>query len=101
MIERAKAKGTIDRATLLLSAAYLLNSEASNMVEEASEMLRGDGLVIGELKQAQGAFTKAANRYFHTFSELVNDNGRVLDYYTDLEEFDKFFRDWAKLEEKR
>lgn len=42
VVERAKANGSIDRASLLLSAAYLLNSEASNLVEEAGDILRAN-----------------------------------------------------------
>ena len=51
VVERAKANGSIDRASLLLSAAYLLNSEASNLVEEAGDILRANGLLLGELKK--------------------------------------------------
>ena len=99
VLEKAKANGSIYRASHLLSAAYLLNTEASNIVEEAGDILRRNGLLLGEIKQCQNAFTKAADRYFSLFAEMVKESGKVMDYYSDLEEFDNAFRKWAKLKE--
>lgn len=88
VVERAKANGSIGRASLLLSAAYLLNSEASNLVEEASDILRANGLMMGELKKLQNAFTKSAARYFADFAAMIGESGKEKEYFTDLEDFD-------------
>ena len=37
IIDAAIANGSIDRLNMLLSAAHLLNCEANNLVEEASD----------------------------------------------------------------
>lgn len=101
IIEKAKADRSIDRASLLLSAAYLLNTEASNIVEEAGDILRRSGLLLGEIKQVQTHFTNAANRYFRLFAEMIGESGQTSAYFEDLEAFDRHFREWAKLEEKQ
>ena len=98
VVERAKANGSIDRASLLLSAAYLLNSEASNLVEEAGDILRANGLMMGELKKLQNAFTKSADRYFADFAAMIGESGKEKEYFTDLEDFNKAFRKWAKID---
>ena len=98
VVERAKANGSIDRASLLLSAAYLLNSEASNLVEEAGDILRANGLLLGELKKLQNAFTKAADRYFSDFASMIGESGKEKEYFSDLEDFDRSFRRWAKID---
>ena len=95
VVERAKANGSIDRASLLLSAAYLLNSEASNLVEEAGDILRANGRMMGELKKLQNAFTKSADRYFADFAAMIGESGKEKVYFTDLEDFDRAFRKWA------
>lgn len=100
IIERARRNGSIDRASLLLSAAYLLNTEASNIVEEASDLLKENGMLLGELRRLHNAFTRSADMYFRCFADMIRESGQGDAYFKDLEEFDRFFRKWAKLEER-
>lgn len=99
LIENAKKDGSIDRMNQLLSAAYLLNTEASNLIGEAEDILREHGLMMGELKQLQNNFTKAADRYFAEFSTL-SEKDKVMDYFLDYEAFDNWFRKWSHTERK-
>lgn len=98
IVERAKANGSIDRASILLSAAYLLNSEAYMLIDEAADILHSNGLMMGELKKLQNAFTKSADRYFADFAAMIGESGKEKEYFTDLEDFDKAFRKWAKID---
>ena len=97
-IERARANGSINRASLLLSAAYLLNTEASNIVE-AGDILKQNGMFLGEIKQLHNAFTRSADKYFTCFADMIRESGQGDAYFSDLEEFDRFFRKWTKLDE--
>ena len=99
IMEKAMANGSIDRASLLLSAAYLLNTEASILVEEAGDILRRNGLLLGEIKQVQNRFTSISDRYFAMFAEMIGEHGQEKAYFDDLESFDLLFREWAKLDE--
>lgn len=100
LIQQAVEDGSLDQVSLLLCAAYLLNSEASNLIEEAGDIMRQKGLMLGRIKQAQNHFTGSANRYFQMFAEIVKEDKKETAYFQDLEEFDRFFRQWAKLDEK-
>lgn len=51
LIDAAVANGSIDRMNMLLSAAHLLNCEANSLVEEASDLMAENGLLLGNLRQ--------------------------------------------------
>ena len=51
IIDAAIANGSIDRLNMLLSAAHLLNCEANNLVEEASDLMAENSLLLGDLKK--------------------------------------------------
>lgn len=94
IIENADRRGVFHRVTRLLAAAYLLNSEANNIIDEAADTLSGHGLLLGELKRLHTDFIRCADRYFHEYSQLAGENG-VITYFEDLEQFDNDFRQWA------
>ena len=50
LIDAAIANGSIDRMNMLLSAAHLLNYEANNLVEEASDLMVKNGLQVSKQK---------------------------------------------------
>lgn len=97
LIEIAQREGAIDRMNQLLSAAHILHCEANALVEEASEVMREYGLLLGNLKQLHTSFVKAADRYFTEFASMVETDKAKMDMFTDMDEVDKIFRDWAKL----
>ena len=97
LIDTAIANGSIDRMNMLLSAAHLLNCEANDLVEEASDIIARNGLLLGDLKKFHNDFVRVADRYFKEFSTLVTTSKAKMDMFEDLEGFDKSFREWAKV----
>ena len=97
IIDRAVSNGTIDRVNRLLSAAHLLNCEANGLIEETADILRENGLLLGDLKRLHNDFVKCADRYFMGFGTMVTDQGKKMDMFTDMDEFDTMFRKWAKI----
>ena len=100
IIDRAAANGSMDRVNRLLSAAHLLNCEANGLIEETADILRANGFLLGELKKYHSDFVKCADRYFREFAVMVADDRRKMDMFTDMDELDAMFREWAKIEEK-
>ena len=100
IIRRAIENGAIEKVNRLLSAAHILNCEANGLIEEASDILRENGLLIGELKKYHTDFVKCADRYFTEFATMV-ETEKKMDMFTDMEEFDKWFRQWTKILEER
>ena len=97
LIDAAVANGSIDRMNMLLSAAHLLNCEANNLVEEASDLIAKNGLLLGDLKKLHNNFVKSADLYFLEFSSLVETDISKMDIFSDMDDFDAKFREWAKL----
>lgn len=100
LIQRAVRNGAIDKVNRLLSAAHLLNCEANSLVEESNDILRENGLLVGELKKYHTDFVKCADRYFSEFAGLVTEDNKKMDMFTDMDEFDKWFRKWSKILEE-
>lgn len=96
-VDKARSNGSIDRASERLSAAYLLSCEANNLVDEAAEILKENGLLLGEIKQLHNNFMTAASRYFREFADMIKISGKSMEFFADLEDFDKVFRKWSKL----
>lgn len=97
LISSAIADGSMDRLNQLLSAAHLLNCQANNLVEEASEIMGAKGLLLGDLKKLHTDFVKCADRYFREFATMVDTDKSKMDMFSDLDSFDETFRKWAKV----
>lgn len=97
LIESAIADGSMDRMNMLLSAAHLLNCEANNLIEEASDIMAKKNLLLGDLKKLHSDLVRCADRYFREFATLVTTDKSKMDMFSDLEEFDKSFRKWTKI----
>ena len=98
LIDKATADGAIDRMNQLLSAAHILNCEANTLVEEAADMMDKYGLLLGDIKMRHNGFIRSADMYFSTFASMVKNERNKMDMFKDLEDFDKSFRKWAKIE---
>lgn len=97
LINIAIKDGSMDRMNMLLSAAHLLNCEANNLVEKASDVMNAKGLLLGNLKKLHNDFVKCADRHFNEFALLVTTEKCKMDMFDDLQGFDKSFRKWAKV----
>lgn len=97
LIDHAIKDGSMERMNMLLSAAHLLNCEANNLVEEASDVMAAKGLLLGDLKKLHNDFVRCADRYFKEFATLITGDKCKMDMFDDLEGFDKAFREWSKV----
>jgi hypothetical protein len=98
LIDRANADGAMDKMNHLISAAHILNCEANSLVEEASDLMDKYGLLLGDLKMRHNSFVRSADMYFSTFASMVKNEKNKMDMFKDLDDFDKSFRKWAKIE---
>lgn len=99
-IKNAIENGSIDRLNVLLSAVHLLNCTANMYAEEAADLMEANGLLLGRLKQVHNNFLRAADMYCSEFAGLVFDEEKKMAMFADIDNFDKFFRDWAKIEKE-
>lgn len=97
LIERARSNGSIERINILLSAAHILNCLANQYVEEASDIMENNRLLLGRLKQMHNNFVKNADLYFHEFASMVFNEQCKMDMFSDMESFDRVFRKWSMI----
>lgn len=97
LIEAAQKDGSMARLNQLLSASHILLCEANGLVEEASDLMRKRGLMLGEIKQQHTRFVQAADSYFKEFASMITDEQSKMDMFGDMDKFDVYFRKWAKL----
>lgn len=97
-IDRAIENGSIDRLNKLLSASHILLCVSNNYVEEAADLMKANGLLLGDLKKLHNNFLTAADRYFSEFATMVTD--AKMDMFADIEAFDTIFRQWNKIEKE-
>lgn len=95
VVDRAIANGAMNQVNNLLSAAHLLMCESNNLIDEASEVLKENGLLIGELKKYHSDATERLDRYLTEFATMIQ-GASVNDMFEDLEAFDKAYRKWTK-----
>lgn len=97
--EKAKKDGIIKRVNRTLAASYLLVSEAYLLYTDAEDDLSKYGLKIGETKQLLNRLEKSLDMFINHFKVIIKDKEEKDNYFADLDEFDKYFREWAKLNE--
>lgn len=97
LIEAAEKDGFMARLNQLLSASQILLCEANNLVEEASDLMKERGLMLGAIKQLHTRFVQSADAYFKVFSSLIIEEQSKMDMFNDMDSFDTYFRKWAKI----
>lgn len=95
-IDAAKANGSIDKMTRLVSAVQILNCEANTLIEEANDLMLENNLSLGLIKKLHSDFVKSADRYFKEFASPVHKEESKMNMFSDLDSFDKLFREWMK-----
>lgn len=97
VIERAKENGVIERMNVLLSAAYLLNSEASLVMARCETLLQRNGLLLGRLKMLTNRLNGAFDMYCREFADMIKTDESKQGYISDITEFDDLFFMWNAL----
>ena len=98
LLDKAKQDGAAQRINKLISVSYMLISEALVLQSEADDTLRKYGLVYAEIKQRANALQKEFDKYVSCVKTRITDDAQKEAYFTDLGNFDKIFRKYAKLE---
>lgn len=98
LIKNAIENGSVERLNILLSAAHILNCAANQYAEEAADLMAENGLLLGRLKQLHNNFIRSADMYFREFAGMVFNDQTKMAMFSDMESFDKVFREWSKIE---
>lgn len=100
VIDRAVKNGCISRVNKLLSLSHILLCTSNQYLEEASDELKTNGMLIGGIKKLHNDFLKKADNYFREFAKMITDQESKMDMFRDMESLDTIIRKWSRIDEK-
>lgn len=98
-IDKAFANGSMERINKLLSASYLLHSVAKNLTDEASDIIRQNGMMMGRIEMLQNKSDDTFSHYAREFCSMITDKNTVLNWAEDVDKIEKIIREYAKCSE--
>lgn len=99
VVELALQSGILDRVSRLLSATYLLHVESLTLVDDAEELLKDHGLMVGRLITLSKKLNIAYNDFFEEFGKLI-PREKIEQWEADYSKFDEMFRAFAELDDE-
>jgi hypothetical protein len=94
MVKKFKESGDADRASRLISMAYLLQSIATELTEEANGLIAKYGLYHHNVKYWSNQLSKVFDLYHRQISGMIIDEPTREMFVTDYENFSKVCRDF-------
>lgn len=99
-LQRAIENGTVERFNRLIAASQVLNSVTHSLIQEATEILKDNGLFTEGIVKECRTYTHAADRYFNEFKKLVDGDENAKTMFQEIDYFENWFRMWEKLKER-
>lgn len=99
-LQRAIENGTVERFNRLIAASQVLNSVTHSLIQEATEILKDNGLFTEGIVKECRTYNHAADRYFNEFKKLVDGDENAKTMFQEIDYFENWFRMWAKLKER-
>lgn len=99
-LQKAIENGTVERFNRLIAASQVLNSVTHSLIQEATEILKGNGLFTEGIVKECRTYNHAADRYFNEFKKLVDGDENAKTMFQEIDYFENWFRMWAKLKER-
>ena len=99
-LQKAIENGTVERFNRLIAASQVLNSVTHSLIQEATEILKDNGLFTEGIVKECRTYNHAADRYFNEFKKLVDGDENAKTMFQEIDYFENWFRMWAKLKER-
>ena len=84
-IDAAQADGTMAEASRLLSASYLMANLMWSFFDDATELLKTHGLLLGDMSRATGRLNYSFKEYIAVFRDVFRDQSAQLDFAADFD----------------
>lgn len=97
-IKQAEQDGSLDRVVQLLSLTIVLNTISNGLADEAADLMRSRGLLLGPIKQKHNAMMHAADAFFYEV-QLMALKQRKMDMFADIDHLRSAILKWARLDQ--
>ena len=85
-IDAITKNGDLAKVVQNLSAAYFLVNVAVGLYMDSQELLRTNGLVLGESKREASRLQTSFDNYINSFGKMVRDSGNDLTFAKDYDD---------------
>ena len=84
-IDAAQADGTLAETSRLLSASYLMANLMWSFFDDATELLKNHGLLLGDMSRVTGRLNYSFKEYITVFRDVFRDKSTQLDFAADFD----------------
>ena len=84
-IDAAQADGTIAEVSRLLSASYLMANLMWSFFDDATELLKNHGLLLGDMSRVTGRLNYSFKEYIAVYRDVFRDQSAQLDFAADFD----------------
>lgn len=84
-IDAAQADGTLAETSRLLSASYLMANLMWSFFDDATELLKSHGLLLGDMSRATGRLNYSFKEYIAVYRDVFRDQSAQLDFAADFD----------------
>ena len=84
-IDAAQADGTLAETSRLLSASYLMANLMWSFFDDATELLKTHGLLLGDMSRATGRLNYSFKEYIAVYRDVFRDQSAQMDFAGDFD----------------
>ena len=84
-IDAATADGTMAEVSRLLSASYLMANLMWSFFDDATELLKTHGLLMGDMSRVTGRLNYSFKEYIAVYRDVFRDQSAQLDFAADFD----------------
>ena len=85
LVDAATADGTMAEVSRLLSASYLMANLMWSFFDDATDMLKSHGLLLGDMSRATGRLNYSFKEYIAVYRDVFRDQSAQLDFAADFD----------------
>lgn len=84
-IDAAQADGTMSEVSRLLSASYLMANLMWSFFDDATELLKTHGLLIGDMSRVTGRLNYSFKEYIAVYRDIFHDRDLQMKFAEDFD----------------
>lgn len=84
-IDAAQADGTLAKTSRLLSASYLMANLMWSFFDDATELLKSHGLLLGDMSRATGRLNYSFKEYIAVYRDVFCEQSAQMDFAEDFD----------------
>ena len=85
IIDTATADGTMAEVSRLISASYLMANLMWSFFDDATELLKNHGLLLGDMSRATGRLNYSFKEYIAVYRDVFRDQSAQMDFAADFD----------------